>query len=210
MPDEIVFYTNPRSRGAIVRWMLEETGLPYRTVVLPFGPAMKTPEYRALNPMGKVPAIVSGGRVVTEAAAICLHLADIAPDAGLAPPPGARESYYRWILFGAGPLEAAVSNRAMGWDVPADKRGTMGYGHFEAVVDTLETVLAAQPFFAGDAFSAADVYTGSQIGWGLMFGTLPDRPVLRDYWARIEGRPARARAAALDAAAMADGGAHGG
>jgi glutathione S-transferase len=209
MTEPVTFYTNPRSRGAIVRWMLEETGLAYRTVVLPFGPAMKTAEYRAVNPMGKVPAIVAGGRVVTEAAAICLHLADIAPEAGLAPPPGARAAYYRWILFGAGPLEAAVSNRALGWDVPVEKRGMIGYGHFEAVVDTLEAAVEAAPFLAGEQFTAADVYTGSQIGWGLMFGTLPDRPALRDYWSRIEGRPARLRAAALDAAA-AEGGGHGG
>lgn len=205
MTEPITVYTIPRSRGAIVRWMLEETGLPYRTVILPFGPAMKTPEYLAINPMGKVPAIVANGRVVTEAAAICLHVADIAPDAGLAPPVGEREDYYRWLLFGAGPLEAAVSNRALGWDVPAERRGMMGYGHFEAVVDTLETVLAARPFLAGEAFSAADVYTGSQIGWGLQFGTLPDRRALRDYWQRIADRPARARAAALDAEAAAGG-----
>lgn len=205
MTDDILFYTNPRSRGAIVRWMLEETGLPYRTEVLPFGAPMKTPEYRAINPMGKVPAIVARGQVVTEAAAICAFLAEIAPQAGLAPPPGERGAYYRWLLFGAGPVEAAVSNRAMGWDVPADKRGMMGYGHFEAVVDTLEAAVTAAPYLAGDRFTAADVYTGSQIGWGLMFGTLPDRPALRDYWARIEGRPARVRAAALDAALMPGG-----
>lgn len=203
MTGDIVLYTNPRSRGSIARWMLEETGLPYRSVVLPFGAAMKTPEYRAINPMGKVPALVVGDTVVTEAAAICAFLAELAPEAGLAPPPGARAAYYRWLFFAAGPLEAAVTNRAMGWDAPPDKRGMLGYGHYDAVVDTLVAAVDAAPYIAGEAFSAADVYVGSQVGWGLMFGTLPDRPALRAYWGRIEGRPARARAAALDAAAAA-------
>ena len=155
MTADIVLYTNPRSRGAVARWMLEETGLPCRAVILPFGPAMKTPEDRAINPMGKVPALVIGDQVVTEAAAICARLADLVPEAGLAPPPGQRGAYYRWLMFGAGPLEAAVTNKAVGWDVPVDKREMFGYGHCDAVVDTLEAAVTATPYFAGEAFSAA-------------------------------------------------------
>jgi len=169
-------------------------------VVLDYGPAMKTPGFLAINPMGKVPAIRHGAQVVTEAAAICAYLADAFPGAGLAPAPQARGAYYRWLVFGAGPLEAAVTNRTLGVTVPDDKRGYVGYGDFDTVVRTLEQAVSATPYLAGDRFSAADVYTGSQIGWGLMFGTLPDRPALRAYWDRIASRPARARATELDAA----------
>jgi glutathione S-transferase len=194
MSDEIEFWTNPRSRGSIVHWMLEEVGQPYRTIVLDYGTTIKAPEYLAINPMGKVPAIRWQGQVVTECAAICAYLAETFPDAGLAPRPEERAAYFRWMFFGAGPVESAVTNRALGFEVPADRRGMVGYGDFDSVVAVLEHAVQANPYLAGDRFTAADVYTGSQIGWGLMFGTLPDRPALRDYWSRIENRPARARA----------------
>jgi glutathione S-transferase len=203
MPDDLVFYTNPMSRGRIARWMLEETGAPYRTEYLAYGAPMRSPAFLALNPMAKVPVLAHGATVVTEGAAICAYLADAFPEAGLAPAPAARGAYYRWLFFGAGPLESAVTDRSMGWEVPGEMRRRSGYGSFDAVVDTLERAVAAAPFLAGDRFSAADVHVGSQVGWGLMFGTLPDRPALRDYWSRLEGRPARLRAAALDDAAAA-------
>jgi glutathione S-transferase len=202
MSDELVFYTNPRSRGAIARWMLEEVGAPYRAEILGYGPPMKG-DYRRVNPMGKVPAIVHRGAVVTECAAICAYLADVFPEAGLAPPPGDRAAYYRWLFFGAGPLEAAVTNRALGVEVPAEKQSFVGYGSFEAVMDALETAVAG-PFIAGDSFTAADVYVGAQIGWGLQFGSIEARPAFEAYWARLRDRPAKARAAELDAAAMAE------
>jgi glutathione S-transferase len=107
MAQELVFYTNPMSRGRIVRWMLEEVGVPYRTEILAYGPAMKAESYRRINPMGKVPAIVHGETVVTECAAICAYLADAFPAAGLAPPLAERGAYYRWLFFAAGPAEAA-------------------------------------------------------------------------------------------------------
>src|SRR5919205_4677907 len=112
------------SRGRIVRWMLEEVGQPYRTELLDYASTMKAAEYRAINPMGKVPAISHGGTVVTEAAAICAYLADAFPQAGLAPAPGDRRRgpYYRWMFFAAGPLEAAASNKAMGFEVPPERR----------------------------------------------------------------------------------------
>jgi glutathione S-transferase len=120
MTDELVFYTNPMSRGRIVRWMLEEIGHPYRTELLDFGTTMKAPSYLCINPMGKVPTIRHGDTVVTEVAAICAYLADAFPQAGLAPPPGdrLRGPYYRWLFFAAGPVEAAVTNKALGFVVP--------------------------------------------------------------------------------------------
>lgn len=204
--DEIVFYTNPMSRGRIVRWMLEEVGRPYRTVVLDYGTTMKAPEYLAINPMGKVPAITHGGVTVTEGAAICTWLADAFPEAGLAPAIGhpARGPYLRWMFFGAGPLEAAVTARSLGLLPPADKAGMAGYGTFDTVVDALEGVAAAAgPWLLGERFSALDVYLGSQIAWGLQFKSLPDREAFRTYAARLSGREAAQRARALDDALIA-------
>ncbi len=205
MADELVFYTNPRSRGRIVRWMLEEIGQPYRTEVLHYGTTMKAPTYLAINPMGKVPALRHGDMVVTEAAAICAYLADAFPQAGLAPPHGdrLRGPYYRWLFFAAGPVEAAVSNKTFGFVVPSEREGTIGYGSFQRVMDTLEQAVSAGNYLVGDKFTAADVYAGSQIGFGLMFKTFEPRPAFQHYWQRISVRPAYARARALDEALMA-------
>src|SRR6056297_852735 len=115
MTDSLVLYTNPMSRGRISRWMLEEVGEPYETEIVFYGDAMQSAGYRAINPMAKVPALKHGDTVVTEAAAICAYLADVFPAAGLAPPADKRGAYYRWLFFGAGPLEAAVTNRALGF-----------------------------------------------------------------------------------------------
>ena len=201
---ELTLYTNPMSRGRIARWMVEESGLPYSTEILRFGPPMKSGEYRAVNPMGKVPAIRHGKTIVTECAAICSYLADAVPERQLAPASHARGSYYRWLFFAAGPLEAAVSNRSLGFAVPDDKRRTIGYGCFEDVMDTLEIAVSTNPFIAGRSFSAADVYVGSHIGWGLSFGSIEKRPAFVDYLARVTDRPAYRRATRLDDAAMAD------
>jgi glutathione S-transferase len=199
--DEIVFYTNPMSRGRIVRWMLEEVGQPYQAEVLSFGDSIKAPAYLAINPMGKVPAIVHRGVVVTEAAAICAYLADAFPQAGLAPANDdpLRGSYLRWLFFAAGPVEAAVSAKALGLLAPAERSGMVGYGSFEQVVDTLEQVAAdARPWLLGEQFSAADVYVGSQILWGQMFKTLPERTAFAEYGQRLRERAAWQRATALD------------
>ncbi len=205
MADELVFYTNPRSRGRIVRWMLEEIGQPYRTEVLDYGTTMKAPAYLAINPMGKVPALRHGDVVVTEAAAICAYLADAFPQAGLAPPPGdrLRGPYYRWLFFAAGPVEAAVSNKAFGFVVPPEREGNIGYGSFERVMNTLEQAVSRADYLVGDKFTAADVYAGSQIGFGLMFKTVEPRPAFQQYWQRISARPAYARARDLDEALIA-------
>ncbi|HET9067462.1 MAG TPA: glutathione S-transferase family protein [Amaricoccus sp.] len=202
MADELTFYTNPMSRGRIARWMLEEVGAPYRTVVLGYGPPMQDPDYRRLNPMSKVPTLVHGETVVTECAAVCAYLADAFPAAGLAPEPNRRGAYYRWLFFGAGPLEAAVTNQALGVAVPDEKRGFVGYGSLPRVLDALETALAGGGYIAGDRFSAADVYVGAQIGFGLGFGSIEARPAFAAYWQRLENRPAAVRARALDDAAM--------
>ena len=195
---DLILYTNPLSRGRIARWMVEETGAPYKAEIIRFGPPMKEPGYRAVNPMGKVPAIRHGDKVVTEAAAICAYLADAFPEAGLAPPPAERASYYRWLFFASGPLEQAVTIRALGFDVPADKHRMVGYGSYEEVMDTLEQAVEANPFIAGDTFSAADVYVCSHIGWGMHTGDVEKRQAFIDYVSRVGNRPAAARAMALD------------
>jgi len=206
MTDELVLYTNPMSRGRIVRWMLEETGAPYRTEIVEYGPPMKSPDYLAINPMGKVPAIVHGDVVVTECPAICAYLADVFPDAGLAPPPAQRAAYYRWLFFAAGPLEAAVMNRACGFEPPAGKEVMLGYGNFDLVMRMLEYAVAGGGYIAGDRFSAADVYVGSHIGWGMQFGSLEERPGFKTYWSLVSDRDACRRATELDDAAMPDKG----
>ena len=202
MSEELVFYTNPMSRGQIARWMLEEVGAEYRTEVLQYGPEMKSQDFLAVNPMGKVPTIRHGDVVVTEAAAICAYLADAFPEAGLAPPPGERGAYYRWMFFAAGPLEAATINRALKFEVPPERESMIGYGTLEAVLNTLEAAVSASEFVAGANFSAADVYVGSHIFWGIQFKSIEMRPAFLDYWSRLENRPARLRAVAIDNALM--------
>ena len=205
MSDELVFYTNPMSRGRIARWMLEEIGAPYRTVVLDYASSMKAPEYLAVNPMGKVPAIQHRGVVITEGAAICTYLADAFPEAGLAPPTTspARGTYYRWLMFACGPVEAAVTNKSMGFVVPDERKAMAGYGCIEDTLNALEQAVTGKTYIAGDRFSAADVYVGSQIGWGMMFGSIEKRPAFETYWAGISQRPAAKRASEIDDALIA-------
>ncbi|TNF23254.1 MAG: glutathione S-transferase [Rhodobacteraceae bacterium] len=202
---ELVFHTNPMSRGRIARWMLEEVGAPYDTKVLQYGPEMKSPEYLAINPMGKVPAIVHKGRVVTEAAAICAYLAFAFPDAGLAPEPDEQADFFRWMFFAAGPGEAAITNHAFGFQLPdtPEARGRAGYGSLDMVADALAAMLAdGRAHVTGTRFTAADVYVGAQIQFGLQFGTLPERPGFADYAQRLASRPAALRAREIDDALM--------
>ena len=197
---DLVLYTHPMSRGRIARWMLEEVGQPYRTEVLEYGTTMKAPAYLAINPMGKVPAVRHGEAVVTEAAAICAYLADAFPEAGLAPAPGSpeRAAYYRWLFFAAGPVEAAVANKALGVVVPPERKPMVGYGSLDEVLDALEGALSRGDHVLGQRFSAADVYVGSTLGFGLMTNMVDPRPVFRDYVARVTARPAAERARELD------------
>jgi glutathione S-transferase len=202
MTDELVFYTHPMSRARMARWMLEEVGEPYQTKILEFGRSMKGPEYLAINPMGKVPAIRHGQTVVTEAAAICAYLADAFPGAGLAPPLGSRERgpYYRWFFFAAGPVEAALMDKALGFEIPVEREVMVGYGNLERTLAAVEGALYRTEYIAGDRFTAADVYVGSQIGWGMSFRGVDRRPAFERYWALLSARPAAVRAKAIDEA----------
>lgn len=198
MARPLTFYTNPMSRGRIVRWMLEEVGVPYETRVMEYATTMKSPEYLSINPSGKVPAIRHGEQVVTECAAICAYLADAFPQAGLAPPLDRRGDYYRWLFFAAGPVEAVVTNKSLGIEVPDDRRRMVGHGTMATVVDTLAGAVSKHDYIAGQKFSAADVYVGSHIAWGMQFGSLETRPEFDAYVARITARDAYQRANALD------------
>ena len=198
-PDcNLVLYTHPWSRGQIARWMLEETGANYRQVILDYGTSMKSDEYLAVNPMGKVPAITHRGSVVTECAAICAYLADAYPSANLAPSNANRASYYRWLFFAAGPLEAAITDRSLKVAVSEKQERMVGYGNYERTVDVLTKAVNSAPYLAGDSFSAADVYVGSQILWGMQFGTLPKRPEFEEYTQKLVERPAYKTAKAID------------
>jgi glutathione S-transferase len=199
---DLTFYTNPMSRGRIVRWMLEETGTDYDTVILDYASTMKEEPYLSINPMGKVPAIVHNGHVVTECAAICAYLADAFPAAGLAPPTTERADYYRWLFYAAGPVEQAVTNKSMNVAPTEQQQRMAGYGNYDLAVDTLEKAVSAHPYIAGDSFTAADVYVGSQVGWGTQFGTLPKRDAFASYLGRIMSRDAYKRANDKDNALM--------
>ncbi|MEG8023687.1 glutathione S-transferase family protein [Sphingomonas aurantiaca] len=199
----LTLYTNPMSRGRIARWMLEEVEAEYETVILDYETTMKAEPYLSINPMAKVPAIVHNHKTVTECAAICAYLAEAFPDADLAPRDEERADYYRWLFFAAGPVEAATGNRALGVVPDAAQQRMIGYGSFERVIDVLEHAVAAHPYIAGARFTAADVYVGSQVIWGMQFGWLPKRDAFVTYAARLTNRAPYLRAAALDDATMA-------
>lgn len=197
----ITFYTNPQSRGRITRWMLEEVAEPYETLVLDYYTSMKSADYLALNPMGKVPTVVHDGKVITENAAICTYLAMAFPAKGLMAEDIA--TYFRWMFFAAGPLEQAVVNTSFGWltrDQQEKRRS--GYGDLADVLRTLTTHLSRSDYIADDRFTAADVYIGSQLGWGMQFGTIPANDVIAAYWARLKDRPALAAANTKDNALL--------
>ncbi|MEM8695187.1 MAG: glutathione S-transferase family protein [Pseudomonadota bacterium] len=196
----LTFYTNPMSRGQIVRWMLEEVGVPYEQVLLDYGTTMKAEEYLAINPMGKVPAITHDDKVVTECAAICSYLADVFPEAGLAPQTDAeRADYYRWMFFASGPLESAIMMNALDWSPTEEQQATVGFGSYDRIIDATDELIGGRDYICGDRFTAADVYAGSQIDWGLTFGTIPKRDAFETYAARLRERDAYKRAKAIDA-----------
>ncbi|HMO06369.1 MAG TPA: glutathione S-transferase family protein [Paracoccaceae bacterium] len=193
---DLTLYTNPMSRGRMARWMLEEMGLPYRAVILDYGTTMKAPDYLAINPMGKVPALRHGETIVTECAAVISYLAFTFPECGLLPDD--RGHFLRWMFFGAGPVDMAATLKGLGYEPPAERRGLVGFGHMDDVVAALLGLVAAGPWLAGERFSALDVYLGSQIGWGVRFGTLPAEPAFTEYAERIFARPAARRAREID------------
>ena len=195
MSEPLVFYSSPMSRGRIVHWMLEEVGVPYRFEVVNLeSEDQKKPGFLAVNPMGKVPAIVHRGTVVTECGAICAYLADAFPVARLAPPVDSplRGTYYRWLFFGGTCVEAAVIDRMLSRP-PASRPGALSYGSYDDTVATLEKALTPGPYILGPQFSAADVYVGSQIGFGMMMKALEPRPAFKDYLDRLQERPAYKR-----------------
>jgi glutathione S-transferase len=202
---DLTFYTNPMSRGRIIRWMLEEVGQPYETVLIDFATTGKSSEYLAINPMGKVPTIRHGDTVVTEAAAICAYLADVFPQAGLAPPHGSkrRGPYYRWLFFGAGPVEQSTTMQFLKIEVPPEQSATVGYGSTAAVMNAMEGALKGRDYLDGEAFTAADLYLGAHIAWGMGVGAVEKRPVFEAYVARLQARPAAIRANQIDDALIA-------
>ena len=205
MSDELVFYTNPMSRGRIVRWMLEELGRPYKTELIDYASRMKSPEYLAINPMGKVPALRHGDTVVTEAGAICAYLADAFPEAGLAPRLGdtARGPYFRWLFYGAGVVEPAFVTKSLGFTIAPDQQRRAGWGSFEDAFDTLEAAVSGTEYLAGGRFSAADVYIGAELGFLMQTGVLEPRPAFVTYASNLQARPAAQRAKSIDDELMA-------
>ncbi len=203
MPDKLTLYTNPMSRGRIVRWMLEEVGAPYETIILDYGAPMKSEDYLAVNPMGKVPALKHGDNIITETPAIIAYLADAFPEAELGPKDNERADYHRWMFFAAGPIEAALAVHALGVEVPEDKRGMVGYGSKEQMLDVLAAAVSRNDYITGDRFTAADIYVGSEIGFGLQFGTMDARPEFTDYYGRLQSRDALQRALVIDNDLMA-------
>jgi glutathione S-transferase len=199
---DLIFYTNPQSRGRIVRWMLEEVGQPYNTEIIPYE-AMKSERYLAVHPLGKVPAIKHHGRILTECAAICAYLADVFAEAELGPRADEKADYYRWLFYAAGPLEAAISNQAMGWQVPPERERMFGYGNFERAIAAVDEMLSLRDYVCGDRFTAADVYVGSQVMFPMQFGMLDKRDSFVGYAERLQQRDAYKRATAIDEEAIA-------
>ena len=200
---DLIFYTNPQSRGRIIRWMLEEVGQPYDTEIIPYD-QIKSERYLAVNPMGKVPAINHHGQVVTECAAICAYLADVFPQANLGPREDEKADYYRWLFYAAGPVEAAVSNHAMGWIPTPERERMFGYGNFDKVIAVLDELLSLRDYVCGERFTAADVYLGSQIMFPMQFGMLPEKDSFVRYRERLTAREAYKRATEIDDKAQAE------
>ena len=197
---DYTFFTNPMSRGQIARWALHEAGASYEQVLVPW--ADKPAALLAANPMGKVPTIIhhsqSGDQLVSECAAICAYLADAHPAAGLGPTADERADYYRWMFFAAGPVETAITARSMGWEVPKDREMMAGWGSYERTVAALEGHFASHAFVCGDRFTMADVYVGSQVDWGLTFGSIPPNAAFVAYAERLQARDAYKAAKAID------------
>lgn len=198
----LTFYTNPMSRGQIARWALHEAGAEYDQKIIAYDTEMKADDYLAINPMGKVPAIVHDGKVITECAAICAYLADAFPEAGLAPTEAERADYYRWLFFTAGPVEQAITDRNFGFEPTPEQERMAGYGSYDRVMDVLDKALSDRKYICGDRFTMADVYVGSQVDWGLQFGTVPETDGFKAYAERLRDRENYRNAKAVDAALM--------
>lgn len=196
------FFTHPMSRGQIARWALHEAAADYDQVLVDW--AEKPATLLAANPMGKVPTLIhrteTGAKVVSECAAICAYLAEAHPEVGLGPSADEAADYYRWLFFAAGPVEQAVVTRAMGWEVPKEREGMVGWGSYERTIATLESHFETNNHVCGARFTMADVYVGSQVDWGLTFGSIPPREAFVAYAERLQARPAYKAAKAIDKA----------
>lgn len=189
----LVFYSNPQSRGRIAHWMLEELAEPYAIQWLDYGPeGTKSADYLAINPMGKLPAITHDAKIVTETPAICAYLAARFPEKKLIPPttdPGLAD-FYRWLFFAAGPLEQSITAGSLGWTVPEERKATVGFGSHEEVLSVIESALQQGSYLCGSDFTAADVYVASHLSWGMAFGTVDKRQRFEEYVALATDRPA--------------------
>lgn len=199
----ITLYSNKLSRGRIVHWMLEELGVHYRVEWLNFGPSMKADSFKAINPMGKVPALKHGDAIVTETSAILTYLADTFADKGLMPASGSpeRAAFYRWMFFIAGPLEAATCNTFLKLEIPqttplgTPSKGFLGYGSLALCLDTIEQHLIANEYVCGKQFTAVDIYLASHLAFGMAYAkAYPPREAFQTYIARMSQRPAKLRA----------------
>lgn len=199
MADLTLYHAAP-SRSSITRWMLEEVGEPYDIHLLKLTESDQLkPDYLAINPMGKVPALRHGDVVITEAAAICAYLADEFPQAGLSVPIGdpRRGPYLQWLFFGPSCVEPAITDRAFPRQ-EQPRRGALGYGDFDTVMKVLTMGIEPGPYLMGEQFTAADVVLGSTMRWGMMFKLLPEQPEFTAYVDRLVARPAFKQAFALD------------
>lgn len=204
---EYTFFFNPMSRAQIARWALHEAGADYEPVLVEWD--NKPPALLAANPMGKLPTIIhhhnGHDHAVSEAAAVCHYLAEMtAPE--LLPRPEEKADYFRWLFFAAGPVEAAVTAKANGFDSGGDPRKEMsvGWGSYDRVVDTLDGWFAGHDYVCGPRFTMADVYVGSQVDWGQQFGTIPARDSLAAYAERVRAREAYRAGKAIDNALIAE------
>jgi glutathione S-transferase len=202
---DFTFFFNPMSRAQIGRWALHEVGADYEAVMVDW--QGKPAALLEANPMGKLPTIIhhapTGDHVVSEAAAVCHYLAEV-QGGSLLPTAAEKASYFRWLFFAAGPIEQATTARAMGWQAPEGREGMLGFGSYDRMVGTLDWWLTENDFAAGERFTMADVYLGSQVDWGLAFKSLPDLPSFNAYAERVRARPAYREAKAIDMALIAE------
>jgi glutathione S-transferase len=197
---KLTLYHAAPSRSSIIRWMLEEIGEPYEVQLLSLSKGdNRAPDYLAVNPMGKVPALRHGDAVITEAAAICAYLADEFPRAKLNVPLGdpRRGPYLKWLFFGPSCIEPAMMDRAFPRKEEA-RRAALGYGDFDTVINVVADAVARGPYILGEQFTAADVVIGSTLRFGMLFKLLPERPEFTTYAGRLAQRPALRRAETKD------------
>ena len=199
MANLTLYHASP-SRSSVVLWMLEELGEAYdlKLLSLKEGDNLK-PDYLAINPMGKVPALKHGDTIITEVAAICTYLADEFPRAKLNVPVGTprRGIYLKWMFFAPSCMEPAMIDRAAPRKEEA-RRAMLGYGDFDTTMNVAAKAVEKGPWIMGDQFTAADVVVGSMIRWGTLFKLIPERKEFTDYAARIAARPAAQRAQEKD------------